>query len=46
MSMKKGGAAFSVSYITKKPIIYLGIGQEYNDLKEFEPNIVVEGLGL
>ncbi len=43
---EKGGAAISVSYITKKPIIYLGIGQEYNDLKEFEPNIVVEGLGL
>ncbi|MFH0867819.1 MAG: signal recognition particle-docking protein FtsY [Candidatus Woesearchaeota archaeon] len=43
---EKGGAAISVSYITKKPIMYLGIGQEYSDLKEFEPNLIVEGLGL
>ncbi len=43
---EKGGASISVSYVTKKPIIYLGIGQEYADLKEFEPNLVVEGLGL
>ena len=43
---KKGGAAISVSYVTKKPIIYLGMGQEYFDLKEFEPNLIVEGLGL
>lgn len=43
---EKGGAAISVSYITKKPIIYLGTGQEYDDLKEFEPDLVVEGLGL
>ena len=43
---EKGGAAVSVSYVTKKPIIYLGVGQEYSDLKEFEPNLIVEGLGL
>jgi fused signal recognition particle receptor len=43
---EKGGAAVSVSYITKKPIIYLGVGQEYKDLRAFEPRIVVEGLGL
>ena len=43
---EKGGAAISVSYITKKPIIYLGTGQEYKDLKEFDPNLIVEGLGL
>jgi len=43
---EKGGTAISVSYVTKKPIIYLGTGQEYSDLKEFEPNSVVEGLGL
>jgi len=43
---EKGGAAISISYITKKPIMYLGTGQEYSDLKEFEPNLVVEGLGL
>ncbi|MBI2208378.1 signal recognition particle-docking protein FtsY [Candidatus Woesearchaeota archaeon] len=43
---EKGGAAISVSYITKKPIMYLGVGQEYKDLKEFEPRIIVESLGL
>ncbi len=43
---EKGGAAVSISYVTKKPIIYLGVGQEYSDLKEFEPNLIVEGLGL
>lgn len=43
---EKGGAAISVSYITRKPIMYLGMGQEYKDLKEFEPRMVIEGLGL
>jgi len=43
---EKGGAAVSVSYITKKPILYLGVGQEYDDLQEFEPEVVVKGLGL
>ena len=43
---EKGGAAVSVSYVTKKPIMYLGTGQGYNDLKEFEPNIILGGLGF
>ncbi|MCH8987033.1 signal recognition particle-docking protein FtsY [Patescibacteria group bacterium] len=43
---EKGGTAISISYVTKKPIMYLGTGQEYSDLKEFEPNLVTEGLGL
>ena len=43
---EKGGAAISVSYVTKKPIMYLGVGQEYKDLKEFEPKLIVEGLEL
>ena len=43
---EKGGAAISVSYVTKKPILFLGTGQDYNDLREFEPGMVVEGLGL
>jgi fused signal recognition particle receptor len=25
---EKGGAAISVSYVTKKPIMYLGVGQK------------------
>ncbi|MBL7056474.1 signal recognition particle-docking protein FtsY, partial [Candidatus Woesearchaeota archaeon] len=43
---EKGGAAISVSYVTKSPIMYFGVGQEYIDLKEFDSNMVVEGLGL
>ena len=43
---EKGGAAISVSYVTKKPIIYLGTGQEHEDLTAFKPEIVVESLGL
>lgn len=32
----KGGAAISIAYLTHKPIIYLGIGQGYGDLEEFD----------
>ncbi len=31
----KGGAALSIASETKKPILYLGIGQEYKDLVPF-----------
>jgi fused signal recognition particle receptor len=43
---EKGGAAISISYVTKKPILYLGVGQEYDDLKEFDPEIIISNLGL
>ena len=43
---EKGGAAVSVSYVTKKPIIFIGTGQEHSDLKEFDSKIVIESLGL
>jgi fused signal recognition particle receptor len=32
----RGGAALSISYVTGKPIIYVGNGQEYKDLKPFD----------
>ncbi len=38
----KGGAALSVSYITKKPIIFLGMGQTYDDLKPFDAKAFVD----
>jgi fused signal recognition particle receptor len=31
-----GGSSLSVSYITGKPIIYVGVGQEYGDLERFD----------
>ncbi|MBI2144831.1 signal recognition particle-docking protein FtsY [Candidatus Woesearchaeota archaeon] len=43
---EKGGAAISVSYVTRKPIFYLGTGQGYGDLQQFKPEAVVESLGL
>ncbi|MCP3683045.1 MAG: signal recognition particle-docking protein FtsY [bacterium] len=43
---EKGGAAISVSYVTKKPILYIGTGQTYADLKPFNPSIITESLGL
>ncbi|MBD3309802.1 signal recognition particle-docking protein FtsY [Candidatus Woesearchaeota archaeon] len=42
----KGGAAISVSYVTGKPILFLGVGQEYDDLKEFDKNLILQSLGL
>lgn len=43
---EKGGAAISVSYVTQKPIVYIGTGQNYSDLKEFDPSVVMDGLGF
>ena len=43
---EKGGAAVSVSYVTKKPILFLGTGQGYDDLTPFRSELVVESLGL
>jgi fused signal recognition particle receptor len=43
---EKGGAAISVSYITKKPILYLGIGQEYSDLQQFDKDKLIASIGL
>lgn len=43
---EKGGAALSVSYVTKKPILFFGIGQNYVDLKEFNKQEVIKNLGL
>jgi fused signal recognition particle receptor len=33
---EKGGAALSVSYVTGKPILFLGVGQGYGDLEAFD----------
>jgi len=43
---EKGGTALSVGYITKKPILYLGTGQEYKDLEKFDKVKFIEKLGL
>lgn len=43
---EKGGAALSVSFVTEKPILFIGTGQEYGDLKEFDSELVLNSLGL
>lgn len=43
---EKGGAALSVSYTTKKPILFLGLGQEYSKIEVFDKKKFVERLGL
>lgn len=43
---EKGGTALSVGYVTKKPIIFLGTGQEYDKIVVFDKNKFVRDLGL
>lgn len=41
---EKGGSILSVSYAIKKPILFLGTGQGYEDLKKFNPQKFVKEL--
>ena len=38
----KGGSALSVTYVTQKPILFIGTGQTYDDLQEFDPEKFVQ----
>lgn len=40
----KGGSSLSVSYLTGKPVIYVGVGQEYKDLQPFDVEWFAERL--
>lgn len=40
----KGGAALSVSYETKKPILFIGTGQRYEDLELFDKNLILSNI--
>ena len=40
----KGGAALSITYVTKKPIIFIGTGQTYDDFKPFNSEEIVKSL--
>jgi len=40
----KGGSSLSVSYLTGKPVIYVGVGQGYGDLQPFEAGWFAEKL--
>lgn len=40
----KGGTAISIYRESKVPIIYLGMGQKYEDLKLFEPKDIIDNI--
>src|ERR671912_219626 len=40
----KGGSIISISYLTSKPIIYLGVGQNYDDIIPFDVDTFVDSL--
>ncbi|MGY5856093.1 MAG: signal recognition particle-docking protein FtsY, partial [Candidatus Thorarchaeota archaeon] len=39
-----GGAALSVAFVTGRPVIYVGVGQNYEDLERFDPEWFAERL--
>ena len=43
---EKGGATISVSYVTGKPILYMGVGQDLGDLEPFDAEKILATLGL
>lgn len=43
---EKGGTSLSVGYVTKKPILFLGTGQVYDDIEVFDKEKFIEKLGL
>lgn len=40
----KGGAALSATFVTKKPLVFIGVGQGYEDLRPFDPDWMVHRL--
>jgi len=40
----KGGSAISIAHITGKPVLFLGVGQDYPDLIKFQPEWLLERL--
>jgi fused signal recognition particle receptor len=40
----KGGSAISIAHITSKPVVYIGVGQGYDDIISFDPDKFIESL--
>ena len=38
----QGGAAVSIAHVTGRPILFLGVGQGYEDLERFDPDVIVD----
>jgi fused signal recognition particle receptor len=41
---EKGGSILSVAHTLKKPILFLGVGQKYSDIKTFKPEEFIENI--
>lgn len=41
---EKGGTAISLTYLLKKPILYIGTGQTYDDFVRFTPKLVIDSI--
>lgn len=41
---ERGGSLVSLSYTSDKPIAFIGVGQEYEDLEKFEPEKIIKKL--
>jgi len=39
-----GGAALSIAHITGRPVVFIGVGQGYDDIKQFDPKWFAERL--
>jgi fused signal recognition particle receptor len=40
----KGGSAISIAHITSKPVVYIGVGQGYDDIIPFDPDKFIGSL--
>ena len=40
----KGGAGLSIAYATGRPIVFAGVGQDYDDLMQFNPDWLLDQL--
>ena len=40
----KGGAGLSIAFATGRPIVFAGVGQGYDDLKQFDPEWLLDQL--
>ena len=40
----KGGAALSIAHATGRPIVLAGVGQEYGDLQDFDPELFLDSI--
>ena len=43
---EKGGAFLSATYVAKKPVLYIGSGQNMQDFEEYNKEKILENMGL